>query len=56
MPIADRKFYISMHNREQEGNKERSEHGKDESSVYGEALNAYAKIEQTKAKNGVNFI
>ena len=53
LPIQDRRAFIHKHNREQdEINRDidRSE-GKDMQSVQGEAINAYAKIEQSNLKN-----
>ena len=48
MPIYVRKFWIQRHNRQAEEEEASREAQKDGSVVGGEALNAYAKVEQNK--------
>lgn len=50
MPIQDRRFYIKMHNREQEKIKEMRNGNNGMTVTDGEALNKYAQNEQNNAK------
>ena len=45
MPVYIRKFWILKHN---EANSERTNTGEKSNSVDGDAINAYAQLEQTK--------
>lgn len=49
MPIYLRKYWIEKHNRSHQEHKARSE---GLSTVEGTSLNSYARLEQTKMKNG----
>lgn len=52
MPVQRRKIWIMRHNMEQENEREQAEKLKNGkmSTVDGAALNAYAKMEQSKQK------
>ena len=51
MPIYVRKFWIQRHNRQAEEEKQ-SDIDSQQNKIGGIQLNAYARMEQTKAQNG----
>lgn len=51
LPIQDRRYFIQKHNEEQEGLRTRYERRNGNQIQDGEAINAYARLEQENLKN-----
>lgn len=51
LPIQDRRYFIQKHNEEQEGLRTRYERRNGNQIQDGEAINAYARLEQQNLKN-----
>jgi len=51
LPIQDRRYYIQKHNEEQQGIKASYERRSGNRTYDGEAINAFAKLEQENIKN-----
>jgi len=51
LPIQDRRYFIQKHNEEQEGLRARYERRNGNQIQDGEAINAYARLEQQNLKN-----
>jgi hypothetical protein len=51
LPVQDRRYFIQKHNEEQEGLRTRYERRNGNQIQDGEAINAYARLEQQNLKN-----
>lgn len=51
LPIQDRRYFIQKHNEEQDGLRASYEKSRSGRVVDGDAINAYAKLEQENLKN-----
>jgi hypothetical protein len=51
LPIQDRRYFIQKHNEEQDGLRSSYEKSRGGRVVDGDAINAYAKLEQENLKN-----
>lgn len=51
LPVQDRRYYIQMHNEEQQGIKRDIDMRNGRSKVDGDSINEYARLEQENKKN-----